>query len=84
MDNIFEKQIQKIKNQTYKKWLNPRDEKQMHEYNFEQIFRNDIDGKMFDVRVKELLEQGYKVKGGYYATSVRGYHNRVIYYKDLK
>ena len=80
----IEEQIQKIKDQTYKKWLNPRDEKFLDAYHFEEIFRSEIEGKKFDDRVKELIEQGYNVKGGYFATSVRGYHRREIFYKKDK
>lgn len=36
------------------------------------------------LRIKELLEQGYKVTGGYYATAVKGYHDYRIFYKGKK
>ncbi len=32
-------------------------------------------------RIKELLEQGYRVKCGYAATKIRNVHDRFIFYK---
>lgn len=33
-------------------------------------------------KIKSLLESGYKVTGGFYCTSVRGYHLYYILYKS--
>jgi hypothetical protein len=34
--------------------------------------------------IREHLERGHLVTSGYYATSVRGYHNHVILWKETK
>ena len=33
-------------------------------------------------KIQELLDVGYKVQAGWFATSVRGYHNYVILWKE--
>jgi len=33
-------------------------------------------------KIKEVLDSGKKIKCGYMATSIRGYHHRYIFIKD--
>ncbi len=32
-------------------------------------------------KMRELINNGYEVKGGYSTTSVKGYHNHIIFYR---
>lgn len=80
----MQEHIEKIWLQTIRKRLDPNSSKlKDHNWKFEQIWRGKINDKQFEERVQELLDQGLKVYGGYYTTSVRNYHNRTIYYKVL-
>lgn len=35
-------------------------------------------------KMRELINKGYEIKGGYSTTSVRGYHNHIIFYRKKK
>lgn len=34
--------------------------------------------------IKKLIDEGKRVTGGYYTTKVRGYHNKLILWKEYK
>jgi len=72
-------QVQKIHANIFKKRLSPNKD---YSSKWEFISLRDIKKPLtIDEKIEELLKEGKKVKGGYFCTSVRDYHEHYLMVK---
>ena len=77
--SAMEDKIEKIYNRMFENYISPsRFEKLFREWDFHETFR----GKVERVPIKEFIEkcliEGFEVKSGYMATSIKDYHEYYI------
>jgi len=77
----IEEEIEKIRNQIFHKRFNPNIN--YSKKGWKQIDLKEIRGKINE-KIRELLENNYKVSGGYFATAVKGYHQHYLMYKNRR
>ncbi len=78
MENIEEK-IEKIHHQIFSKRFRPNIN--YSKKGWKEINLREFKGYGIDNKIRELLEQNYKVSGGYFATAIRGFHEYYLMYK---
>lgn len=82
-DKELEKQIEVIVGETSKRRL---DQNKGYIKRMESGWKHIICFRCEDVRreARKWLTAGHKVRGGYFSTSIRGYHEKTIIHKEFK
>lgn len=75
----MEKKIEKIWDDMFTNYISPsRFERLFKEWDFHSTFRGKVEGIPAREFIEKCLIEGFEVKSGYTATSIKDYHNYYI------